>query len=128
MGLDTIIRNGIALADSLTASLQVAIDHYAWISNGTYAEATYATVVSRQAIVEFKQRLYRLASGQEVLQRASIMFIRPIAANGASGRREPIDPRDKIVLPNGYTGPILDVIGIVDPNTDAPYILKVVLG
>ena len=129
--MSTLVSSLIAVADNLTTSmgLQASVTHYAWTANGsTYGEPTYATGVARNAIVEMKQRLRRLAGGQEVLQQASVTFPRPITANGATGRREPIDPRDKIVLPNGYTGPILSVEGLENPDTTAPYMLEVILG
>lgn len=128
MGLDSIIRSGVATIDAVTASLQVSVTHAAWTGHGNYAEPTYATGVARKAIVVFKQRMRKLGNGQEVLQQASVVFPRPIAANGTADRREPIDPRDKLTLPNGYTGPILDVQGVVDPLTNAPYSLEVILG
>ncbi len=43
-------------------------------------------------------------------------------------RQNPIDPRDKIVLPDGTTGPIVDVSGFVDQSTNLPYFSDVSLG
>jgi hypothetical protein len=70
----------------------------------------------------------KLPDGREVVHRATLMFTQPVAANGAEGRREPIDPRDRITLPSGFAGVIIDVRGPVDPLTDAPYVLRVELG
>jgi hypothetical protein len=39
-----------------------------------------------------------------------------------------LDVRDKIVLPDGLTGPIIKVNGVVDPDTDEIYALEVMLG
>lgn len=128
MSLRDIIKNAVAIADTVTAPLQVAVDHYAWTGSDDFSKPTYARPVSRLAVVEELQRYRRTETGQEIVQKASITFIRPISANGASQRREPIDPRDKIVLANGYTGPILNVQGITDPGTDQPYMLEVILG
>ena len=128
MGYDTIIRNAVAVIDRQTATLQDTILFYAWTGFGTYGEPTYGSVVSMQAIVEEKQTLLHLSDGQEVSQRAKIVIPRPITANGATGRREPVDPRDKIVLPSGYTGPILSVEGVMDPTTNAPYSYDIILG
>lgn len=128
MGLDSVILNGVALANRVTGSLQATVQHAAWTGNQADATGSYAAAVDRQALVEFKQRLRRLPTGQEVMQQATVTFIQPVPANGAAERREPIDPRDVITLPNGYTGPILDVSGVVDPGTDAPYMLSVALG
>ena len=128
MGLDTVIRNAVATANRVTGALQATVTHAAWTGADSYSKPTYATAVPRQAIVEFKQRMRRLPNGEEVMQQATVTFLSPIAANGASGRREPVDPRDRITLPSGLTGPILDVSGMVDPSTDAPYMLTVALG
>lgn len=133
MAFDSILRNGIALIDSITdnGGLQADVVHHPWIADGsTYGEPTYGASVTRSAIVEEKQRLRRLADGREVNQVASITFPRPIAANGATNRREPIDPRDKFVLPSGFTGPIAHVggLGPVDPITGKSYGLEVIIG
>ena len=84
--------------------------------------------MSRQAVVERRQRLIRTATGEQVMSRHRILFPRPIAANGASTRQEPIDPRDVLTLPDGDTGPILEVTGVVDPSTSAPYSFEVWMG
>lgn len=129
MSLATILRSGVALTDSITDSLQVAVTHEAWSGLSSYGAPTFATGVSRDAIVDYGPRLIRDASGQEVPVRATVMILRPIAANGASGRREPIDPRDRFTLPDGTTGPILEVRqGVVDPSTSRPYCYEVALG
>jgi hypothetical protein len=127
-GFSDIIRNGIAIANSLTGTLQVTVKHSAWVSVDVYGKPVYAVAIERQAIVDFKQRLMRSFAGAEVLQTASVMFLEPIDSNGAEGRREPIDPRDKIVLPNGHTGVIIDVKGFVDVSTDHPFYYEVALG
>lgn len=131
MKIAGIVRKMIAVADRATATdLQVTVQHYAWIGDGTtYSEPLYDDPVPRLALVELRQRNYRSADGKDIVQRARITFLRPIDANGADERREPIDTRDKILLPNDYTGPIVDVIGGLDNNfSDSPYLLEVVLG
>lgn len=100
----------------------------AWTGSGAYTAPTFAAAVTLPAIVSMEQRLRRLPDGQEVTQHASLLFLQPVTANGASGRREPIDPRDRITLPSGYTGPILYVGGPIDPSTDAPFCVEVVMG
>ena len=128
MGLDATIRAAISVISTATADLQATVAHAAWTGKDGYNKPTFATPVSRQALVELKQRLRRLPNGQEVLQQAAVTFIGPISPNGATGRREPIDPRDSITLPNGYSGPILDVQGLVDPSTNRPFMVSVVMG
>lgn len=129
MGLKATIKKGIALADSLTADLQVTIYHSAWIgTDEVFGQPVYADPIARQALVENKQRTLRTDAGQDILQRAVVTFLRPITANGAPGRREPIDIRDKIVLNTGYTGPIKLVEGLENSDSDSPYLLEVILG
>jgi len=128
MALDSLVRSAVSIANSVTSSLQANVSHFAWTGFGTYGEPTFATAIVRPAIVDYKQRLRKTADGQEIMQQASVMFVGPITANGSTDRREPVDPRDKIVLPNSYTGPILNVEGVVDPSTNAPYAIEVILG
>lgn len=127
MGLDTLVRSGIAVANKLTAKLQVPVSHEAWIGD-TSNGPTFRAVVARQALFEKKQRLIRRPDGTEVQQQAMVTIIGPIAADGAANRREPIDPRDRITSPDGTTGPILDVKGLADPATGFPYMYEVALG
>lgn len=128
MGLAAIVRSAVATANGVTSDLQVAVTHEAWTGVDGQGSSSYAAGVSRDAIVEHKQRLVRTAAGEMLMARARLMFLEPIPDNGATGRREPIDPRDRITLPDGSTGPILDVQGMTDPATDRPYALEVFLG
>lgn len=129
MGFSKLIRNMVSVADKLTKDLQVPVIHEPWISNdATYGTPVYGAPVTRLAIVEMKQRTLRLNNGQEITQRASVTFTYPIEANGAEGRQEPIDIRDKLTLPSGYSGPIKVVEGLENNFPDSPYLLEVLLG
>ena len=129
MALDAIVRKGVSLANRLTADLQDTVTHEAWIGHDGFGKPQYdPAIISRQAVVEMDQRLIRLADGQEVQQRARVTVIGPITGNGAKGRKEPVDPRDRITLPDGTIGPILDVKGVSDPTTGAPYAYTIILG
>lgn len=122
MGFADTVRGGVASIDVITADLQVPITHHAWIGiTGTNGQSNYAPPVTIMAVVDNSPRLRRTTDLREVLQRAEVIIPRPVTPNGASGRREPIDPRDKIVLPDGYTGPIFDIEGVIDPATNKPY-------
>jgi hypothetical protein len=129
MSLADIVKAGVAIADSQTQSLQVPVTFEAWIGDDeVYSRPQYAAPVTMMALVEMKQRLIRLPNEEEILQRAMVTFLRPIAPNGAAERREPIDPRDKITLPNGYTGPIKNVEGLETTLPNSPYFVEVTLG
>lgn len=128
MGLPDIIRNAVAIANKVTIDLQVPVEHYPWISDGaTYGEPVYGDPTTRLALVEMRQRMMRI-EGQDILLKAIVSFLVPIEPNGAENRQEPIDPRDKIVLPNGYTGPIKTIEGLENNFSDTPYTLEVTLG
>lgn len=128
MALDDIIRNGVATANRLTASLQPVVSHSAWLRGDGVGGSVYAAPISRQALVERKHKIMRDAQGQEIAVSHLISFLYPIAANGAAGRTEPVDPRDKIVLADGTTGDVVAVEGFDDPDTDKSYFLQVWLG
>lgn len=129
MGLNSTVSKAVSNIDSITADFQVSVRHYPWIGfDSTTGGPSYGSVVLRKGVVDYKQRLRKTSDGQEVTQQASITIPRPIIANGAADRREPVDPRDKFVLPNGYTGPILSIEGIINPSTGTPYAIDVILG
>lgn len=133
MGLDSLVRNAVATANRLTAALQVTVTHEAWTGKDSYNKPTYASGKDRQCILEWtsdtgRPALVKTASGEEKVVRAKLTFVVPIAANGADDRQEPVDPRDIFTLPDGTTGPILNIGGVVDPSTSAPYALEVSIG
>ncbi len=133
MGLGSVVRNAVATVDKVLGEpskdgLKSTFRLYAWISDDEYNKSVYASPVNVTAFIEEKERSVRISTGEEVWQKATITITRPLKPNGASGRKEPIDVRDKIVLPSGYTGPIKDAFGETDPSTNRPYMLTVILG
>lgn len=118
MGLDSVIRKGVGIAHSVTKSLQVTVSHYPWLGQeGSGAPIFPTTPLLRVCLYERKQRRVATRSGREVVSEHQLTFLEPIAPNGATGRQEPIDERDKFVLPDGTTGPILRVEGFADAGT-----------
>lgn len=128
MGLLDVVRSGIALANSVTSDLQANVSHRAWTASSSYGDATLATAVLRPAIVVQSFKMHRTSKGEMVATRAHITFLEPITPNGAAGRMEPIDPRDTITLPDGTTGPIVDISGFIDRETTRPLLVEVWLG
>lgn len=118
MSIADILRSAVATANGVTSSLQSSVSHAAYSGLDSYGAPTYGTPVTRSAIVDSTRRLYRTRDGRELLQRAAITFLVPIA----------LDPRDRITLQDGTTGPILDTSGTVDPATGQPYAVEVILG
>jgi len=128
MNIAKLIQTGLKVANKLTQSAQCDVVHYPWVSSDVEGAMTYGTAVTRKAIVEYKTKQFPSGSGQLQLVRAIIYFLEPFEENGAAGRIEPLDTRDKLVLPDGTTGPILSVDGLGDPTTDHPYYYAVNLG
>lgn len=128
MAFDDLVRSGVALADSLTAPLQGTVTHEAWTATTALGEKTFAAGVGRKAIIELKTRERQTSDGRTILTTAKITFLRPIAAHGGAGRKEPIDSRDRLTLPDGSTDPVADVDALIDPDTGRGYYATVYLG
>lgn len=135
MALDATVRSVVKVAYGVTKSLQETVQHYAWTSqdgfgapNNPATPEGYAAAVPLKAIVVQKLQLKHMGDGRQVAVKATLTFLQVIAPNGAAGRDEPIDPRDKLVLADGTTGPILRAEGMRDPGKGRPFLLEVWLG
>ncbi len=126
MGFNTLIAGLLSgVADPLTDSLQVSVDHYAFADRtlDNYNKPTPGSATSRKAIVAKSSKMVRRVSeggalGELVQAAWSITFPRPVA----------VDARDKFVLPGSVTGPILKVDGVINPSTGEVYATEVFLG
>lgn len=118
MALDTLVRSAVALAGRVVDPLRVAVSHAAWASTNAYGEHTYATAVSREALVDWKQRLVQTRDGKEALSVCTVTFFEDVA----------LDIRDKLTLPGGQTAPLLAFEGLVDPSTNRRYLTQAFLG
>lgn len=133
MGLSATIASAVAVANSVTADLQDNVTHEAWTGQDGTTKPTFAAGVARPALIEMEPALgasgaIRSPQGEVLAVRAKLTFLGPITGNGAANRTEPIDKRDRFTLPDGTTGPVLQVAGMIDPNTDKPYLTEVLLG
>ena len=125
-GFNTLISSLLSgVADPLTDSLQVSVDHYAFadVSYDAYNKPTWGSPTSRKAVVEKSSKLVRRvtegdAVGELVQANWSLIFPRPVA----------VDSRDRFVLPGSVEGPILKVDGVIDPATSVVYATEVFLG
>lgn len=124
-----ILRSGIKIAHNLTKGVQGEIQHYAWTGQDGYGKPTYPiSPVSLLCVIDRTNKVITV-NGQLVTISATLTFVGDVAPNGATGRREPIDPRDKIILPDGFTAPIIDTPGsVTDPVTGRGFIQSVMLG
>lgn len=126
----TLIRNQLKNADKQTKSLQTDVVFKRWGGYDGTGEFITADTITVKAFVEMIQKPIRTAGGQETISRAKITILENVAAvsNAVEGRNEPIDEHDIPTLPDGTTGKIIAVTGMVDPLTDLPYFLEVWLG
>lgn len=129
MGLLDIVRIGVAIADRVTKPLQadVSYERYVTSVNDGFGTATYASAQLLKAIVDWKQRQVRTQSGVLSVSRASITFL-DITALMLATAGQGIDDHDKITLPDGTTGPILDMAGFIDAGTGIPVATEVFIG
>lgn len=128
MSFANLVKNGVALANSLTSALQVGVTYRAWTGITAMGDYTYADPITVQALVEFKQQLVVDFSGNEVVSMHTINILQPISGNGAEGRTEPLDPRDLFTLPDGSTAKMATSETLVNPQTNAGYYHIVKLG
>jgi hypothetical protein len=124
MALADVIRGGVAGLNTQLATLQVNVTHEAWIGHADgFGGPMFAPPVALLALVQEGTNQKRTPTGETITTRACVSFLQPVPPNGATGRREPIDPRDRITLPSGLTGPLVENPGaMVDPSTGRPYI------
>lgn len=128
MSLRDVIVSAVKTIDVVTASLQAEVSYSPWIGQDAYGVPTYGPTVKLAAIVDQQQRERRTLSGEVVVTQAYIGLLRPLPANGAAGRIEPVDRNDKFVLPDGTTGPIVDTSGFIDKGTGKPFLSEVWIG
>jgi len=121
MGLLDIVRAGVQIADSLTRDLQASVSHASYIADSetSYGEKQWAAPVSRPALVTLKQKQVRNEQGELLLSTVQVVFLDAAVV---------VTMDDKIVLPDGSTGAILDVEGFIDRGTGLPILREVYLG
>jgi len=128
MGLLDILRTGVAIADSVTKDIQAYVMYTK--SAGADFEGNPTTpgaAISLRAIVDWKQQQVRTQGGELTVTRATVLFL-DVDALIAATNGEGIGDEDIIVLPDGTTGPILDMGGFIDAGTGHPLATEVFLG
>lgn len=127
MSLLTAVRSAVAVADKVARPLQSTVSYRRWTGQDGNGDATFATAVDLLAIVDWQQRQVRTITGLLSVSRAAVTFLDAAALSAATGGAG-IGDDDVIVLPDGTTGPILDMGGFVDPGTEIPIATEVYLG
>lgn len=117
MGLDAILRSGVAIAKSVTASLQSVVSHEVFSSEDEWSNPTYAAAVNRNAIVERRVKMIRTVDGREILSTMQVTFLEDVT----------VSVKDRLTV-DGLTAPIVSVSGTVDPTTGRGYVTQVALG
>jgi len=118
MGLDAVIRNAVALADKVTASLQVDVVHEPFDSVDSYNKPSYLDPVKRKAIVEHTTRVVHSIHGEELLATSKVTFLRNVV----------IRVRDRVTLPDGSIVFVQATRMVVDPITKNGYVPEAWVG
>jgi hypothetical protein len=129
MGLLDDLRDAVAIADSETKDIQSTVTLKRYLSDDDgYGSPSYAPDVTLQAIVDWKQKQVRTKEGILSVSRAIVTFLDAAALRDATDGNGIDDDKDVIVLPDGTTGPILDLGGFIDRETTHPLATEVILG
>lgn len=133
MSLADIVRSAVSIAHSVTdtGELQESITLERWSGQDDAAKPTYATGLSITALVDRKARAVRMGDGVEKVTSSVVTILKPFAALSpvVTGRREPVDERDKVTLADGSVFPILRIDGgLRDPDTGRPFLVQIFLG
>lgn len=132
MSLLDVLRTGVKIADDITKPLQATVSYYRYDTEDGYGGKTYvpdreSNGIQLRAIVDWNRKQVRLQSGILSVTRATVTLL-DVAAIAAATNGEGIDDNDVFVLPDGTTGPILDMSGFIDPGTGQPIATEVLLG
>jgi len=124
-GFADIVRAGVAVADSLTSTLQKEVLHQSFseATKDGYLKVTWVGGTFRKALIESVNQQARASQGGRddgtvVYATTKLTLIRPVF----------VDPRDRFTLPDGRIGLIVSVNGLVDPDTGRLYLVEVFLG
>jgi hypothetical protein len=121
------LRSGIKTADKITKPLQATVLYRRAVSIDGEGTITYASSVPLRAIVDFTSKQVRTREGTLTVTRATIELL-DAAAVALATNNEGIGNDDQFTLPDGDTGPILDIGGFVDAGTAKPIPTRVMLG
>jgi len=127
MGLRDTVRGAVATADKVTKDLQPEVTFSKAEGRDGFGEIQYPTSVKIRAIVDWKQKQVRTQDGILSVSRAHVTFLDAKKLFEVT-RGEGIDDLDRIVLPDGTTGPVLDMDGFIDAGTGIPFATGVFLG
>lgn len=131
MALADVLRKQVANLSKIVDSFKGNVSFYAWIGQNGAGTDEYAAVVTVRAVISMKKEQRYTASSGLVMTHATLTVLDGIAdttANTGQVREQPVDPRDKFILPDGSTAPVVDSGGPMDPSTSRGFINKITLG
>lgn len=124
MSLAGVARKGIATAAKLTKSFQPAVSITPWSGQDGGGNDTYGTphtyVAGSGVLVDRTIKQVPTMGGRVMVVQATIYFLIPPVTT--------IDPRDIVVLDDGFTAPILESGGFEDAGTTKPFVTTIRLG
>lgn len=128
MSLLDVLRRGVAIINTVTKPLQADVMYERAVPLAdAYSTIPAGTAVPLKAIVDWKQVQVRTREGTLSTSRSIITLLdidEVVAATGGEG----IDDHDTFTLPDGTTGPILDMTGFIDAGTGHPIATEIFLG
>lgn len=127
MGLLDVLRGGIAVANKVTRPLQSQVTYERDLGEDAFGTRQFGSPTVLHALVDYKSVQVRTQDGILTVSRAVITLIdinEVVAATAGEG----IGNNDKFTLPDGDTGPTLDIGGFVDAGTKHPMATTVMIG
>lgn len=127
MSLLNVLRDAVKVVDTVTKPIQSTVSFKRRTGQDQFGAPTYAAAVNLKAAVDWKARQVRTSTGILTVSRAVVTFLDAAALSAATGGAG-IDDSDEITLPDGTTGPLLDLGGFIDPGTGIPIATEAYLG
>lgn len=127
-GLSAVIAMGVEAARAATEGEQRLLTWEAWQGSLGFGRNDYAPAVTLKALVQLHPTgpaAGNVAAG--VI--ATVVLLQPLPPNGAPGRQEPVDPRDRFTLHDGTVAKAVEWRGaMVNEGTGLPYMSQLRLG
>lgn len=121
------VREAVEVVNQETRDLQPTVTYERMTGVSDTGAKTYAAAVQLHAVVSYVSKMVRTPQGILTVSRATITLLdiaEVVAATAGLG----IGNDDRFTLPDGDTGPTLDLSGFVDAGTGHPVATKVMLG
>jgi hypothetical protein len=127
-----ILESGISIARGLTSGVQETCILEQVTGSSPSGDLEYADPIEFHPIVDYTNKV-SIRNAQIVSISATLTVLESISFNTAAvidpPRKNPIDLRDRITLPDGSTGPIISVPGSVsNPRTGTGFIQVIEIG